>query len=296
MSAGGASSRAPAVQVLSGALEDGRRRESVYAGDLLIFKDVESMLDLCTLTADLARNALGVSDPPKAQFELERGDYLGRIDALQKEYRKHPEARKLLLAAFEEVGVDLRWCCWDWLHLRVLSHGEGEADRRVGRLKVHRDTWASNVYAQTNWWAPIYPITPGRTIAFYPSYWSQPVRNTSGDWDLEKIRAERRGESRTRMPLVPEPTEPVDPAPELRVTVEPGDMLCFSGAHLHAGTPNTTGVARFSIEARTVDARDVADNRGAPNVDGAAPHVAADWFRHVAENTPLSAFSVKEGG
>ena len=189
------------------------------------------------------------------------------------------------------MGVELRRTCWDWLHLRVLPHGEGKAGRRTARLGIHRDTWSSNVYAQTNWWAPIYPLTPGRTIAFYPGYWSRPVENTSGDWDLEEIRAQQRGQVTPGkpVPVVPEPTEPVDPVSELRVVVEPGDLLCFSGAHLHAGTPNTTGVARFSVEVRTVDAHDAADGRGAPNVDGSAPRIAADWFRHVVDATPLSA-------
>jgi hypothetical protein len=58
------------------------------------------------------------------------------------------------------------------LHLRVLQHGEGKADCRIGRLAVHCDTWASNVYALTNWWGPIYRITADSTVAFYPSYWS----------------------------------------------------------------------------------------------------------------------------
>jgi hypothetical protein len=52
--------------------------------------------------------------------------------------------------------------------------------------------------------------------------------------------------------------------------------------------PNSTGVARFSVEVRTVDAGDVADDRGAPNVDGEAPRVAKDWFRHVDDDTPLT--------
>ena len=69
------------------------------------------------------------------------------------------------------------------------------------------------------------------------------------------------------------------PASELRLVVEPGDLLCFSGAHLHASVPNSTGVARFGVEARTVDVGDVADDRSVPNVDGEAPRVAKDWFR-----------------
>jgi hypothetical protein len=288
-----ASEPVPAVRAFAGALEDRLRRESVYRGDLLIFKDVELMAELCSFTDELIRESLGVSDPVRAQFELDGEAYVARIGALQKQYRKHPRVKQLYLAALERVGVELRRTCWDWLHLRVLPHGEGKAGRRTARLGIHRDTWSSNVYAQTNWWAPIYPITSGRTIVFYPGYWSRPVENTSGDWDLEEIRTQQRGQATPKKPVsvVPEPVGPVDPASELRVVVEPGDLLCFSGAHLHAGAPNMTGVARFSVEVRTVDTHDVADGRGAPNVDGSAPHVASDWFRHVVDGTPLSAVS-----
>ncbi len=79
----------------------------------------------------------------------------------------------------------------------------------------------------------------------------------------------------------------MDTRSEMRLAPEPGDLLCFSGAHLHASVPNSTGLARFSVEARTVDVGDVAAGRGAPNVDGAAPRVATGWFRHVLEGTPL---------
>ena len=74
--------------------------------------------------------------------------------------------------------------------------------------------------------------------------------------------------------LVPEPSEPVDTASELRLVIEPGGLLCFSGAHVHASVPNSAGVARFSAEVRTVDAGDVADDHGTPNVDGKAHRVA----------------------
>jgi hypothetical protein len=286
--------RPPAVQAFSGALEDGLRRELVYGGDLLVFKGVEPMVGLCALTDELIRETLGSLDPVGAQFELNREDYVATVGELQRLYRRHGRAKRLLFAALGSVGVDLRRTCWDWLHLRVLPHGEGEADRRTGRLGIHRDTWASNVYAQTNWWAPIYRISADRTVAFYPGYWSRPVKNTSGDWDLEEIRAQKSRGAPTK-PAVPEPSEPVDPASELRVVIEPGDLLCFSGAHLHAGVPNSTGVARFSVEARTVDAEDVALGRGAPNVDGAAPHVALSWFHSVERGTSLQA-AVQHGG
>lgn len=138
---------------------------------------------------------------------------------------------------------------------------------------------SSNVYAQTNWWGPIYPITPGRGLAFYPGYCSRPLANDSADWDLHDIRVRLR--AGVPVDLVPHPTAPVDDTHTLRVAIYPGDLLCFSGAHLHAGVPNHTGLARFSIETRTVDTRDLATGRVAPIVDGAAPRVAREWFRPV---------------
>jgi hypothetical protein len=117
------------------------------------------------------------------------------------------------------------------------------------------------------------------------------------DWGLELIRARQRGEDAGKaaaIPVVPEPSAPVDTTAELRLVVEPGDLLCFSGAHLHASVPNTSGVTRFSLEARTVDVDDVASGRGGPNVDGQAPRVPLDWFHHIENDTPLSELLVRE--
>jgi hypothetical protein len=274
-----------ALRVVSGALEDGRRREAIYGGELLVFEKVPPMVELCAHADALIREAFETDDPVRAQFGLGRDEYLYRVEALQRRFRRDGAAKELFLAALGHVGVDLRRTFWDWLYLRVSPHG----DEHAGRLGFHRDTWSSNVYAQTNWWSPIYPITAGRTVAFYPAYWEETLKNTSRGWDLEEIRA-----GRSDAPVVPGPTETVDLASELRPVIEPGDLLLFSGAHLHASVPNTTGVARFSIEVRTADAGDTAGGRGAPNVDGEAPRVAAGWFRHVDDGTPLPA-SATEG-
>ena len=271
------------VRALSGALEDGQRRGSVYGGDLLVFKKVPPMEELCAFANVMIREVLGTRDPVRAQFELDRDEYLSRVEALQKRFRKDDAAKELLLAALGYVGVDLRRTFWDPLYLRVSTHGGEHPGRRTASLGFHRDTWSSNVYAQTNWWAPIYPINPGRTMAFYGEYWDKPLENTSREWDLEEIRAGKPG-----IPVVPEPAEAVGTASEMRVVIEPGDLLCFSGTHLHASVPNTTGVARFSVEVRTADGGDAAEGRGAPNLDGEAPRVASSWFRHLRDGTPLT--------
>jgi hypothetical protein len=210
------------------------------------------------------------------------------IDELQRQVRGDEHVRQRVAAALEEVGVDPERTYWDSIYLRIVPPIEGDGERQIGRIGFHRDTWSSNLLQQTNWWLTIRPLASERTIAFYPSYWSRPIGNTSAGWDLDEIRERRRsGERDEDLPIVPEPTEPVDMQSELRIVIEPGDLLCFSGAHLHASVPNTTAETRCSAELRTVNVDDLARDRGAPDLDGRAPLVPLEWFRSMANGRPL---------
>ena len=270
-----------AIHLLTAGLEDRQRRALVYNGDLLVFRGVAPLRELCEHTAALARDELRTRDPVHAHTEMAADDHAAAVGRLQLRYRADAEARRLLFATFEHVGVELSRTAWDWLHVRVVAPGSDG----IGQLGWHRDTWSSNVYAQTNWWAPIFPIAAERSLAFHPVHWRRPVGNNSAGWDLEEVRAGRR--AGRPVALVPKPDEPVDAAGEIRIVLDPGDLLCFSGAHLHATVPNATAMSRVSIEARTVDIDDEAAGRGAPNTDGGAPHVAHTWFRRVDDRAPL---------
>jgi len=218
---------------------------------------------------------------------------------MQMQHRKDAEIRAAWKAVLCEAGCDLDAFYWDWCHLRSLPPGGGNRARATRPLGSHRDTWCSNVTAQVNWWVTLFPLTEGRSMALYPDYWNRPVRNDSAGWDLTEMRARRRPDpvdARARpkeddYPVLPAPLEPVDETRQLRLAIDPDDLLCFSGAHLHASAPNMTEKARFSVELRTVWDEDVRAGRGAPNVDGAAPHVAWDWFKAVSDGAPLRASS-----
>ena len=210
----------------------------------------------------------------------------GKIEELQERFRKDARVERLLRSALEQVGVATERTYWDRVYLRIVPPG---SERGTGTIGLHRDTWSSNVLQQTNWWLPLRPLTEERTIAFYPEYWSRAVANTSAGWDLDAIRARRRaGEPIDDLPIVPEPTEPVATDSELRMVIEPGDLLCFSGAHLHASVPNTTDQPRCSVELRTVNRDDLEAGRAAPNLDGSAPVTPLEWFHSMVDGTPLS--------
>ena len=285
-------------------------REQIYAGALLIVPQVDELAAFRSHVSALLDDAYGPHAPPDAQAALGDQAFTARSELVRAAFRRDERARALLRPVLARFGLDPQTTYWDRLHLRVLPAGAEPQRSADVALSAHRDSWSSNVYAQVNWWLPLYDITAERAVAFYPRHWQAPIANTSGAWDLEQLRRERaagRGQPAgtkaapgagarpgaasaggDATPLIPAPTQPPDPADALTVVVQPGDLLLFSAAHLHATVPNTSGRPRFSVEIRTVALADVRDGRGAPNVDGDAPRVPWRWFRRVADGAPLS--------
>lgn len=267
----------PSVHLRADPLSDRRRSQLLFSGDLIVFRQVRALDALRVHAEEVFRGVVGTADPGDPEL----------IDDTRDAFREHARTAPLFAHMLVEVGVEVALAYWDRPVLRTVPPDDRPAGHGTGTLELHRDTWGSNVLEQTNWWAPLRPVTRDRTVAFHLGHWDRPVPNDSADWDLEAVRdARRRGRE---VQLVPRPTEPPDPGGELRLVVEPGDLVCFSGAQLHGSVPNTTTRARLSIEIRTVHLDDLRKGRRAPDVDGAAPHPPAwDWFRGITDGAPLS--------
>ena len=259
-------------------------RERLFHGEILAFRRMPAMAALAERARAMAGDAFAPHAPPAAQASLDRAEFLARAGNLRRAFMGDGEVRAAYRAVIAALGLAPVSTCSDRLILRLQPSGDTHRGRRVRDLPPHRDTWGSNVMAQINLWGPVFPVDPGATLVLWPALFDRPVANTSAGWDLERLR-----ESPGRYPLLPECRAPLDHAAAVPVLIEPGDLLCFSGAHLHASRPNRTGRTRVSIDSRIVDRGDVQAGRGAVNVDGRAPRVAGEWFRGVADGRPLTA-------
>ena len=259
--------------------------ERIFDGEVMVFRQVAPLRELLDITDVMIREVFG-EEPVLAHVRWDYEQMANRAADLQKIFKQTTAVRALFQAALESLGVPPEESYWDKLHLRVLPSGPPSESRPIRSLKAHRDTWGSNLMAQINWWAPVYSLTPDRGLAVYPHYWDKAIANSSADWDLEELlRLRALGEPYPQLPL---PVEAVDTENELRLAPEPGDMLSFSGAQLHGTVTNETGETRFSLETRTVWEQDLLLNRGAPNLDGAAPRFGDRWFTHMREGYTLS--------
>ena len=249
------------------------------------------MLELIDYTRSILRAELADLEPTIAQQHLTAEQFLQATGAAQTRFRTDVKARQLFFQVLRQCGVKTHNCYYDHFPLRVVPFSNSHTGAHRAAIGHHRDTWGSNIQCQQNWWAPIYPLTSDRTIAIYPTYWQQAIANNTHSWsfrDFLASRAQTKTERAVAYPSAPSPTAKVDESAVIKLLMEPGDVLNFASAQLHASVPNSSDATRYSVEMRTVHLADLRANRQAPNLDNAAIEPMYSWFKNIETKMKLN--------
>jgi hypothetical protein len=266
----------------------------LYAGEVVRFTGLPQMAGIVSFTRAFVVERLAPHTPIEIHRHLEPPTLATQLGELQREYSRSSEAKRLWRALFDAIGLDPEDTARDRLMLRFQVHSEPGAQvpwsRSTATVGFHRDSWGTNLAAQVNWWAPVWPITAERTFAIHPGLWDVAIPNNSADFDLADVMERLRAAPETlgRGQLAPRPTVSVDADGGVPVVLEPGEIIAFSSAHAHVGVPNHTGLTRVSLETRTLSITDVRARRGALDVDGHARWVAPGMFYRLSDGTPLN--------
>ena len=251
--------------------DDDTRRENLYAGEIYVFSPTPAGKAFCAFAAEMCEDAFSPHAPQEAQHHLEVEKYVEILAELKPKFIHHPECKKLIPQLLDELNVDLEQTYFDVPRLRTACAGDYLSSGLAYAFKPHRDTWYSPPMSQLNWWLPVFPIVPNNVMAFHPQYWNTPIKNSSyqfnyQDWNnrgrkdaVKQIKKDTRVQSAAMEELQLEP--------DIRLVCEPGGLIVFSAAQLHSTVPNTSDLTRISIDFRTVHAGDLADGKGAPNLD-----------------------------
>ena len=269
--------------------------DRIYAGEMFCFRQLPEMQAIIAASRSHAEACLALLHPTRAHNDLSREALVDTFGAYRRDYHKNAAIQALWSDLFAALGFDLDNIARDRTLARVQVPFEQSpnhnSDLVTAPLAFHRDTWGSNVYAQVNWWAPIYPITAERTMQMFPDLWDRPLKNTSGAFDLlDVVEAQQKSGRRQKTPddHIPHLAEDDIQSTPQPVIIEPGDIIAFSGAHAHGSVPNSTDTARLSLETRTVAIDDVRAGRGAPNLDGHAKWMAPGWFTRISDGAALN--------
>ncbi|MHC8286039.1 hypothetical protein ACYZUD_04260 [Pseudomonas sp. XS1P51] len=269
--------------------------DRIYAGEIIHLTDLLPMTALVEHTRAFLEDALHPWQPQHIHRYLSHDEQTACFAKCQNDFAGSAEIQRLWQDVIESLGFDPDALACDRLHLRFQPHREPEQHqpraRTTATIAFHRDTWGSNVYAQTNWWAPVYPVTTGRTFALYPNLWQRPLLNSSADFDMREVLQRSHRDGRNAVDAdeaIPHLMEAIAPEEGIAVDITPGSLIAFSGAHAHAGVGNRTGLTRISFETRSVLIADVMAGLGAPNVDGHAPWKTLGLFRRMSDAQRLN--------
>jgi hypothetical protein len=270
---------------------DEARRFGLYGGDLFVFSPRGSATALAEFAREMAEEAFAPDYPPDAQFQMPPEQFAGILADLKPAFINHPRSKELLQRILVDFGCDPERTYFDVPRLRTMAHGDYMKAGLAYAFHPHRDTWFSAPMCQLNWWLPVYEIESENSMAFHPRYWSEPVTNSSAEYNYEDWKRHGRTAAaqqvKTETRKQPQATETVELEPQLRVVSEVGGILIFSAAQLHSTVPNTAGRTRFSIDFRTVHLDDLVARIGAPNIDSACTGTTLGDFLRVSDLAPL---------
>ncbi len=264
--------------------------QRIYSGQILAIDLQPAMTELVNVTQALLQEAMFPHCPTHIHRHWTHAQQAERFTVFQQQFHQSPEVQRLWTRLMEQLDLDPTQLACDRLHLRFQPPTSESRARATATIAFHRDTWGSNLYAQTNWWAPIYPISAKRTFALYPHLWDRALRNSSAEFDLPAVLERSRAGGRNSVDAdqaIPHLLEAVDTHQAQPVVIDPGSIIAFSGAHAHAGVPNHTDLTRISFETRTLWIDDLRRGRGAANVDGQARWMSPGFFRRLSDGQRL---------
>jgi hypothetical protein len=262
-------------------------RQTLYDGNLVILTRLNAVSEFVQHARAELTELFEPHDPEFAHEHYDPPTMAGMLGAWKPAFIHSDRSKKLVCEIIQEAGFAAEYTHYDVPKPRT-SFPVGHLTTGVAfAFPWHRDTWYSAPSQQVNWWLPVYAARSDNSMSFDLQNFAQAVPNTSGSFDYYQNNAKRL----TTASQVTKETQArpgaIDHKPlhDLVVLPSPGEVLLFSGQQLHTSTPNTSGRARYSVDFRTVDARDLTAGRGAALVDADCTGTSIRDFRSIADGS-----------
>jgi hypothetical protein len=264
-------------------------RQRLYSGDLVILTRLHALAEFVDYMQDELTELFAPYDPEHVHEHIEPVE-MAKILGVWKPRWIHAErSRELVRAIIAEAGFDPGHTYYDVPKPRT-SFPSGHLTTGIAfAFPWHRDVWYSAPAQQINWWLPVFPVRETNAMSFDLASFARAVPNTSADFDYYKNNAQRLSTAKSVGKEIQARPAAIDHTPGVDVIPlpAPGEVLLFSGAQLHTSIPNTSGLARYSVDFRTVDVRDLQSRRGAPLADANCSGTAIRDFVSVKDEGRL---------
>jgi hypothetical protein len=277
-------------------LPESRLRSLIYQGDLVVFTTLSSVNMFVQFVRKQLQEVFAPHDPRDAHEHYSPEELARILGVWKPRFIHHLRAKQLVREVIEEAGCSPDHSMFDLPKPRT-SYPAGHLTTGIAfAFPWHRDTWYAAPPQQINWWFPVSEVSADNAMEFDPVSFARPVANDSAGFDYYQVNAARLTTAKqVGKEAQSRPGARMHQPPDsLIVLPPPGSILLFSGAQLHASITNQSGVARYSVDFRTIDRRDVENGIGAPMADVACTGTALRDFVSVRNGTRLDEALVRK--
>ncbi len=243
----------------------------IVNGDIHILRNTNSLSQIINYSKTIIKKHFnGYENVQNAQEKINLKDYVEIIMKIKNDFTNSIKTDEIIISMLKKLNLQNGDIYFDKPKIRIVTYDKYLESGAGYVFRPHRDTWYAGPKSQLNFWFPIYDVDLNSTFAIYPNYWDKPIFNSSENFDYEmwkkKFRFTADKHIKTDTRNHPLPLEDVDKSNELRVDCNSGDLIVFSGSHLHGTIPNNSNKTRFSIDFRILS-RDLYKRNIGQNVD-----------------------------
>jgi len=249
-------------------------KKSIFNGEIFIIKKTEEIENIIKIVESHLSNVLDKTSKDFLNLQIindNETDFLFKL--LQNRVKLCNQIRKGFGAFLSKIGFKTNLTYMDLITLRF---SPGKNTRSLGTLKpteAHRDTWASNVMNQINFWFPIHNVSKLNSIYLATDYFKKKVENNSKHWSFNNYKKKK------NYPSVPTTNHEISNREMKRFKISRGEVLCFSGHHLHGSLIGKKN--RINLETRIVNRNDH-DSFNLPiNRDSKYKQIKNKWFKNL---------------
>ena len=245
-------------------------KQSIFDGNIFIFKKSHLCSELINLTNKFFYMHFGI---PIEDF-IKNDNMKSFEENKLVEFQDKVKRSKSLLALFCKLLIELKFnvkeTLTDKITFRYSPNIKKEPLGNLKPAKAHRDTWASNVFNQINWWIPLHQVEESNSIFIVPEYFNKKILNNSNVWSFKNYKKIK------NYPSTPFTEFKFKKKQVKHFKLKKGEVLCFSGNHIHGSVLGLK--KRINLETRTICYNDEKIFNIPKNVDSETTVKKINWF------------------
>ena len=249
-------------------------KKNIFEGKILLIKNSKEILKIIELTEQyfnyLFNTGITNSEKLKINYNKENSIF---FEIIQKRIKFCKLIRKCFANFLLQIELGIQSTFMDYITFR---YSPASGMKNIGTLiptPAHRDTWASNIFNQINFWFPTHNVSDRNSIFFVPKYFQKRVSNNSGEWNFYRYKKTKEFLS-TPVSNIKFPRNQI-----VSFNVNKGEVLCFSGHHIHGSLVGESD--RLNLETRIVCENDEENYKIPVNLDGMGTVRKNKWFRNL---------------